>query len=82
MQQRKVHSIQVDVAGHERVELVATHYGLTQAGAAALVLRAATDEQIKAEVKKLADHQLADHQGNTMRPVTRTTEVQGRPAQG
>ena len=77
MQQRKVHSIQVDVAGHERVELVATHYGLTQAGAAALVLRAATDEQIKAEVKKLADHQ-----GNTMRPVTRTTEVQGRPAQG
>ena len=74
--QRKTHSVQIDSAGHERIERVAEHYLLTQAGAAALVVRAATDDQIKAEVKKLADQQV-----DTMGPVTRTAEVphQGRP---
>ena len=71
--QRKVYSIQIDEGGHQRIERVAEHYMLTQAGAASVVVRAATDKMIKREMRKLA-HQ----QGDTTSRVTRTTEVPRR----
>ena len=54
---RKVHTVQIDEAGHQRIEQLAAYYGLTQAGAASLVVGAAADEHIRTRIKSLAEKQ-------------------------
>lgn len=38
---QKVHSVQIDAAGHERIDRLAKYFGFTQAGAASVIVRAA-----------------------------------------
>jgi len=51
---KKHTSVQIDQAGRKRVEEVAAHFGMTQAGAASLLVRAATDDRVRQLVTELA----------------------------
>ena len=47
-------TIQIDALGRDRVEALAAHFNMTQAGAASLLVRAATDERIAELVRETA----------------------------
>ena len=46
MAKMKRRSVQIDDAGHQRVEMVARQMGFTQEAAASLLVRAATDDLV------------------------------------
>ena len=42
---QKVHSVQIDAAGHERIDRLAKDFGFTQAGAASVIVRVAKNKR-------------------------------------
>jgi hypothetical protein len=63
MKKKKVYTVQIDGAGHHRIEWYAEYYGLTQAGAASLVVSAAADDHIVTRLKAMAEKQGASPAG-------------------
>lgn len=67
-------TIQIDEEGRDRVEEVAAHFSLTQAGAASLLVRAATDARIAELVIETARRLGHDRPGSAG-PVDGETET-------